>query len=171
MRVVTMSRLVNKIVKVLEYQFEFKRFWIDSEVVIYWLLPQSNHCRSFVSSKIQEFQDTHPNVEEEIWFVPSDLNPSDCLTKPISMEKLGESHRVEYCEFLKLPHEMRSGKSSTLEKDDLESMKSVLEGKSVISHKVYNRARKKNKKNLKVNPKEDQGNICSSIQENVSVSE
>ena len=90
MGTVTMSRLVDEVVQALEYKFEFERFWVDSEVVICWLLSQSNRYRSFVSSRIQEFQDTHPNVEEEIQFVPSDLNPSDCLTKPISMEKLGE---------------------------------------------------------------------------------
>ena len=76
MGTVTMSRLVDEIV---EYQFEFKRFWLIVK-------SQSNCYRSFVSSRI----DTHPNVEEEILFVPSDLNPSDCLTKPISMEKHGE---------------------------------------------------------------------------------
>ena len=168
---VTMSRLVDEIVQALEYKFEFKRFWVDSEVVIYWLLSQSNRYRSFVSSRIQEFQDTHPNVEEEIQFVPSDLNPSDCLTKPISMEKLGEWHRGVYCEFLKLPPELWPGKSPTLEKVDLDSMKSVLEEKPVINRKAYNRGRKKNRKILKVNPKEDQGNICSSTQENVTVSD
>ena len=109
MGAVTMSRLVDEIVEALEYQFEFKRFWADSEVVIYWPLSQSNRYRSFVSWRIQEFQDTHPNVEEEIRFVPSDLNRSDCLTKPISMEKLGEWHRGEYCEFLKLSSEMWPG--------------------------------------------------------------
>ena len=65
---------------------------------------------------------------------------------------------------------MWPGKSSTLEKVDLKSMKSVLEEKPVISRKAYNRGRKKNKKILKVNPKKDQGNICSSIQKNVTVS-
>ena len=80
---------------------------------------------------------------------------------------------MAHCEFLKLPPEMLPGKSSTytLEKVDLESMKSVSEEKPVISRKAYNRGRKKNKKILKVNPKEDQGNICSSIKENVTVSD
>ena len=62
MGAVTMSRLVDEIVEALEYQFEVKRFWVDNEVVIYWLLSQSNRYRSFISSRIQEFQDTHPNV-------------------------------------------------------------------------------------------------------------
>ena len=171
MGAVTMSRLVDEIVQVLEYKFEFKKIWVDSEVVIYWLLSQSNRYRSFVSSRIQEFQNTHPNVEEEIQFVPGDLNTSDCLTKPISMEKLGEWHRGEYCEFVKLPPELWPGKTSTLEKVDLDSMKSVLEEKSAINRKAYNRRRKKNRKILKVNPKEDQGNICLSIQGNVTVSD
>ena len=87
------------------------------------------------------------------------------------MEKLGEWHRGKYCEFLKLPPEIWQGKSSTLEKVSLDSMKSVFEEKPVISHKTYHRGRKKKKKILKVNPKEDQRNMCSSIQENVTVSE
>ena len=90
---------------------------------------------------------------------------------PISMEKLGEWHRGEYCEFFKLPPELWPGKSSTLEKVDLDSIKSVSEEKPVINRKAYNRGRLKNKKILKVNPKEDQGNICSAIQENVAVSD
>ena len=65
---------------------------------------------------------------------------------------------------------MWPGKSSTLEKVDLGSMKSVSKEKPVISRKAYNRGRKKNEKILNVNPKEDQGNICSSIQENVTES-
>ena len=142
MGAVTMSRSVDEIVGALEFQFEFKRFWVDSEVVICWLLSQSNRYRSFVSSRIQEFQDSHPNVEEEIQFASSDLNP-DCLTKPISIEKLGEWHRGKYREFLKLPPEMWPGKSSTLVKVNLDSMKPV------ISHKAHNRGRKKNKKILK----------------------
>ena len=52
---VTMSRLVDEIVQALEYKFEFKRFWVDSEVVIYWLLSQSNRYRSFVSSRISRY--------------------------------------------------------------------------------------------------------------------
>ena len=78
-------------------------------------------------------------MKEEIQFVPSDLNPSDCLTKPISMEKLREWYRGEYCEFLMLPPELWPGKSSTLEKVDLDSIKSVSEEKSVINRKAYNR--------------------------------
>ena len=45
----TMSRLVDEIVQALEYKFDIKRFWVDSEVVIYWILSQSNRYRSFVS--------------------------------------------------------------------------------------------------------------------------
>ena len=50
-------------------------------------------------------------------------------------------------------------------------MTSVSEEKSVISRKAYNRGRKKNKKSLEINLKEGQGNICSSIQKNVTVSD
>ena len=50
-------------------------------------------------------------------------------------------------------------------------MKSVSDEKPVITCKVYNRERKKSKKSLKVNSKEVQGNVCSSNQENVTVSD
>ena len=36
-----MTRLVDEIVGASEYQLESKRLWIDSVVVIYWLLSQS----------------------------------------------------------------------------------------------------------------------------------
>ena len=50
-------------------------------------------------------------------------------------------------------------------------MKSVSEEKPVIRRKVCYRGSKKKKKMLQVNPSEDQGNICSSIQEIVTVSD
>ena len=36
-----MTRLADEIVGALEYQFESKRLWSDSEVVIYWFLSLS----------------------------------------------------------------------------------------------------------------------------------
>ena len=56
-----MGRLVSEVGTALSYQFEYKRFWIDSKVVIYWLQSTSNRYKPFVSSRIQEFQDGHKN--------------------------------------------------------------------------------------------------------------
>ena len=80
-----------------------KRFWIDSEIVLYWLRSQSSRYKPFVSSRIQEFQDTHPNWKEEVQYLPTDLNPADCLTKPIPIDKLKLWHDGKVCDFLKLP--------------------------------------------------------------------
>ena len=41
MGAVVMGRLIAEIGKALSYQFEFKRFWVDSTVVIYWLKSTS----------------------------------------------------------------------------------------------------------------------------------
>ena len=59
-----MSRLDEEVVKTLKYSFKLKRFWIDSKVVIYWLTSQSSGFIPFVATRIQEFQDSHGNVEK-----------------------------------------------------------------------------------------------------------
>ena len=64
-----MSRLIMEIIEWLGYEFEFKKLWIDSEIVIYWLLSESNKYKTFVSTRVQEFQDTHPNWKDEIQYI------------------------------------------------------------------------------------------------------
>ena len=61
MGAVAMGRLISEIEIALSYQFEYKRFWIDSKIVIYWLKSTSSKYKPFVSSRIQEFQDSHKN--------------------------------------------------------------------------------------------------------------
>ena len=102
MGAVAMSSLVKEIELNLNYKFEYKRYWTDSEVVMYWLNTTSCNYKPFVSSRIQEFHDSHPNWRQEIRHIPSEENPADCLTKHISMEDLPSWLEGEFCTFLKL---------------------------------------------------------------------
>ena len=125
---VVIGRLIAEIGKALSYQFEFKRFWVDSTVVIYWLKSTSKQYKPFVSSRIQEFQDTHINWEDEIRYVPSKDNPADCLTRPISCDELEAWHAGEGCKFFKLD-ETEWPENLGKEKIDIKLMKSLLEEK------------------------------------------
>ena len=140
-----MSRLVTEIEASLNYQFEYKRFWIDSEVVIYWLHSGSCHYKPFVSSRIQEFEDSHPNWREEVRYIPSLENPADCLTKHISIEELGAWHEGEPCAFLRLPEECWPEKMD-MDHIDAQRLKPVLEEK--VAPPDGNKRRRKLKSNI-----------------------
>ena len=105
MGAIAMSRVVSEVLQSLDYQFQYIIFWIDSEVVIYWLNSLSFKYKPFVSARIQEFQDSHPGWRQQVRYVPSEDNPADCLTKPILPERLKSWHEGEYCAFLKEPEE------------------------------------------------------------------
>ena len=102
MGAVAMSRLTAEILSALDFDIEYKRFWIDSEVVMYWLLSLSTLYKPFISTRVQEFQDTHPSWMNEILYVPCDMNPADYLTKPVSVDKLLPWLRGECCNYLEL---------------------------------------------------------------------
>ena len=102
MGAVAMSRLVSEVSRSLvDYRFERFVFWTDSEIVLYWLNSPSFKFKPFVSSRIQEIQDSHPEWQQQVRYVPSTDNPADCLTKPIPPERLKAWHEGDYCAFLK----------------------------------------------------------------------
>ena len=86
-----MGGLVSEILLILHnYNFERCRFWIDSEVVIYWLISVSFKFKPFVSVHIQEFQDIHPEWRKQVRYIPSRNNPAYCLEIPLLIsQKLG----------------------------------------------------------------------------------
>ena len=101
-----MSRIITEILETNLYEFEFKRFWTDSFTVLYWLFSQSSRFKPFVSTRIQEFQDSHVSWRDEIRYVPSDLNPADCLTKVISTDQLSLWHQGRFHNFIELEEEL-----------------------------------------------------------------
>ena len=105
MGTIAMSRLTTTIMSALNFEVEYKKFWIDSEIVLWWLMSQSCKYKPFVSTRIQEFQDAHPDWKEEINYVPSEINPADCLTKPIDIEHLRSWQDGKFHNFLMLPTE------------------------------------------------------------------
>ena len=101
MGVIAMSRLTTEIVDALGLTFMFIRFWIDSEVVLYWLFSESCLYKPFVSTRVQEFQDNHSDWKKELRYVPSEDNSADCLTKSIPIENLQEWLSGNHSSFLK----------------------------------------------------------------------
>ena len=141
MAAVAMVRLTKEVETALDYPFEFKNFWIGSRVVICWLLSLSSRYKPFVASRIQEFQDCSENYKEEIRCVPSDKNPADCLTKPISINNLASWHKGDYCEFLKLPEEFWP--QYDVRELNTETEKSLLEEKPLTGSEVKISKKKK----------------------------
>ena len=74
-------------------------------MVLFWLNSSSCNYKSFVSTRIQEFQDSHPNWREEVRYIASEENPADCLTKFVSIEDLASWIGGGYCSFLREPEE------------------------------------------------------------------
>ena len=62
--------------------------WTDSATVLYWLRLPANSFKPFVSTRIQEIQDSVPDALICFRFVQSNLNPADALTKPLHASKL-----------------------------------------------------------------------------------
>ena len=118
MGAIAMSRLVDEVITALGYSFHFKRFWVDSKVVIHWLKSRSSRFIPFVATRIQEFQDSHNDVKQELRYVTSAFNPADMFTKPIVVEGLQTWY--EGPDFLKLPE------SSWPENNDIPEPDSIL---------------------------------------------
>ena len=134
MGAIAMSRLVDEVITALGYSFHFKRFWVDSKVVIHWLKSQSSRFIPFVATRIQEFQDSHNDVKQELRYVLSELNPADMLTKPIVIEGLHTWY--EGPDFLKLPE------SSWPENSDSPESNSVLLEKPKPKARNYRKTKK-----------------------------
>ena len=87
-------------------------------MVIHWLKSRSSRFIPFVATRIQEFQDSHNDVKQELRYVPSAFSPADMLTKPIVVEGLQTWY--EGSDFRKLPE------SSWPENNDIPEPDSVL---------------------------------------------
>ena len=68
MGAVAMGRLMKEVESALPYDFGMRTLWIDSEVVIHWVNSVSNRHKPFVSCRIQELQDTYPNLTDKDMF-------------------------------------------------------------------------------------------------------
>ena len=86
MGAVILARLLISVIKVVATSKIF--LWTDSATVLYWLRLPANSFKPFVSTRIQEIQDSVPNALTCFRFVQSNLNPADALTKPLHASKL-----------------------------------------------------------------------------------
>ncbi len=150
MAAVAMSRLTTEIANALGYSFKFTRFWIDSEVVLYWLFSESCLYKPFVSTRVQEFQDNHLGWRKQLRYVPTKDNSADCLTKSIPVERLQDWLSGHYSSFLKEEDSIWDKEVDPNSLDE-ETMKDVLEikgpgkvGRKLVRHgqKSMQRVRK-----------------------------
>ena len=66
-------------------------FWSDSMDVLYWIRGQSQKFKLFVANQVGEIQAlTNP---EQWRYVPTKLNPSDLLTRGLSVSALAEEDK------------------------------------------------------------------------------
>ena len=75
--------------------------WTDSAVVLHWLSKPSSKFKAFVSTRVQEIQESLSNIPACFKYIDSKLNPADALTKPIHVSKLAKWHLGP--QFLVLP--------------------------------------------------------------------
>ena len=120
MGAVVMSRITTEIMTSLEYEFEHKWFWIDSESNLFnWLCVgchrpwtkmyktkfigyyhiQIDISHSFVSTRIPRFPS---ELEGEVKYISNENNPADYLTKPIAAHKLESWCNRQFCKFPEL---------------------------------------------------------------------
>ena len=66
-------------------------FWSDSMDVLYWIRGQSRKFKPFVANHVGQIQ---ASTNPEQWrYVPTKLNPSDLLTKGLSVSALAEEDK------------------------------------------------------------------------------
>ena len=106
----------------------------DFESTVNWLKSRSSRFIPFVATRIQEFQDSHNDVKQELRYVPSAFSPADMLTKPIVVEGLQTWY--EGSDFRKLPE------SSWPENNDIPEPDSVLLERRKPKVKNYRKTRR-----------------------------
>lgn len=84
-------------------------FWIDSQVVLYWINNKSENYKPFVSHKIQV---TKSSSDTKNWgYIPSNLNVADDATKRKSKLDISNSCRwLEGPDFFKKPYNRLANK-------------------------------------------------------------
>ena len=86
MGTVILARLLILVIKVVATSKIF--LWRYSATVLHWLRLPANSFKPFVSTRIQEIQDSIPDALTCFRFVQSNLNPADALSKPLHASKL-----------------------------------------------------------------------------------
>ena len=66
--------------------------WIDSATVLHWLQNPASNFKPFVSTRVQEINESVPEALDCFGNIISSLNPANALTKPIQNFKLSKWH-------------------------------------------------------------------------------
>lgn len=105
-------RLREKIQHELDWQFESVHHLVDSAIVRDQIQKDSYKFKSYVGTRITEIQSkSNPS---EWWWIRSEINPADMLTRPATIQQMGEDSVWQNGpEFLKLPIEQWPVKQTT----------------------------------------------------------
>ncbi|XP_055926957.1 uncharacterized protein LOC129958485 [Argiope bruennichi] len=69
-------------------------FWIDSQIVLYWIRGNAKKWKQFMANRVAEMQEkSNPN---DWFYCPSADNPADLLTRGVSVENLISSQKWWY---------------------------------------------------------------------------
>ena len=99
-------RLRTRIEQELDWQFEKVIHLVDSEIVRAQIQKDSRKFKSFVGTRIAEIQSK--SDPKEWWWVPTEHNPADMLTRPTEIKQLAsETVWQRGAKFFKLPIESR----------------------------------------------------------------
>ena len=98
MAAVILTRLIATICDALPCSKSNVTLWTDTAIVLHWLKIPVTCFKPFVSTRVQEINETFTDTPPFRYFKPA-LNPPDDLTKPIAVTKLADWH--EGPDFLK----------------------------------------------------------------------
>jgi hypothetical protein len=84
-----LTRLVARISKILNLNFQKQYYWTDSSIVLAWISANANSWQTFVANRISEIQDTTTRAD---WnHVRSKDNPADIVSRGMSPKELMNS--------------------------------------------------------------------------------
>lgn len=81
-----LTKLVEKVKQSMTLTFHRTFFWTDSTVVLGWINTSPNLLNTFVSNRIAQIQDL--SKESEWYYVKSEDNPADILSRGLTPEKI-----------------------------------------------------------------------------------
>ena len=83
-----LSKLVNKVVKLLNIDISEAHLWCDSQIVLHWLF--SSHIKQpvFVTNRITQIQETLTSVDHSWHHIDSKSNPADMATRGSTFSNL-----------------------------------------------------------------------------------
>lgn len=87
---VLLTKLVSRVLRILECQQIPIFLWTDSSIVLTWINNHPSRWKEFIHNRVCFIQETVPHA---IWrFVPGTENPADCATRGMTPTQLLQHH-------------------------------------------------------------------------------